>query len=222
MKNPEESKTDDTKNWLCEKKKTLRDTRVRNIHERKCELMNSPCKIERKSCYDTGAHFTDTGIARKGELYGWFKRISRCRLDLQSKIVPRQSAGSRSKSSICVEPQPKPATWYMEFAWYIRETFFWQSTYNARFITDTLSRNSSLYESKCYRWNPTERLVAKGEEQTGSTIPMPIFARRPSTMNSFSPAEISQNSIANQQRLQMSELHFWKISPHLQRFHVGR
>ena len=36
---------------------------------RKCELTNSLCKIERKSCYDTGAHFTDTGIARKGELY---------------------------------------------------------------------------------------------------------------------------------------------------------
>ena len=36
----------------------------------------------------------------------------------------------------------------------------------------------------------TGRPVAKGEEQIGSTVPMPSFARRPSTMNSFCPAEL--------------------------------
>ena len=50
------------------------------------------------------------------------------------------------------------------------------------------------------------RLVAKGEEQTGITIPIPIFARRPSTMSSFSPA------MSDQQRLHISELHFDKFS----------
>ena len=54
----------------------------------------------------------------------------------------------------------------------------------------------------------TWRRVARGEEQIGSTIPMPMFAGRPSTMNSFLPAEIPQNSIAVQQRLQISELQF--------------
>ena len=54
----------------------------------------------------------------------------------------------------------------------------------------------------------TGRLVAKGEEQIGSTFPMPSFARRPSTMNSFSPAETPQNSMGDQRRLQISELHF--------------
>ena len=54
----------------------------------------------------------------------------------------------------------------------------------------------------------TGRPVAKGEEQIGSTKPMPSFARRPSTMNSFFPAEVPQNSMADQQRLQISELHF--------------
>ena len=58
----------------------------------------------------------------------------------------------------------------------------------------------------------TGRPVAKGQDQTGSTIPMPIFARRPSTMNSFSPAEISQTSLAGQQRLQNSELQFDKFT----------
>ena len=58
----------------------------------------------------------------------------------------------------------------------------------------------------------TGKPVAKGEEQIGGTVPMPIFARRPSTMNSFSPAEISQKSMAGQQRLQISELHCDKYS----------
>ena len=57
----------------------------------------------------------------------------------------------------------------------------------------------------------TGRPVAKGEEQIGSTKPMPSFSRRPSTMNSFFPAEVPQNSMADQQRLQISENHFGKL-----------
>ena len=41
---------------------------------------------------------------------------------------------------------------------------------------------------------------------------MPMAARRSSTMNSFLPAEIPQNSMAVQQRLQISELQFDKFS----------
>ena len=40
--------------------------------------------------------------------------------------------------------------------------------------------------------------VARGEERIGSTTPMPMTARRPSTMNSFLPAEIPQYSMAVQ------------------------
>ena len=61
----------------------------------------------------------------------------------------------------------------------------------------------------------TGRPVARGEERIGSTTPMPMSAGRPSTMNSFLPAEIPQNSMAVQQRLQISE-----ILPHLQRFQL--
>ena len=68
----------------------------------------------------------------------------------------------------------------------------------------------------------TGRLVVKGKEQIGSTIPKPSFARKPSTMNNFFPAKVPQNSMADQQRLQISELHFDINSPHFQRFHVGR
>ena len=66
--------------------KALRDIRIRNIHEMEELKRAQEMRVDefwkhkqRKSCYDTGAHFTGTGIARKGEWYEWFKRISRYR-----------------------------------------------------------------------------------------------------------------------------------------------
>ena len=110
--------------------------------------------IERKSRDHTGAHFTNTGVARKNALYEWVQRVRRCRIDLKWKIISRsQSTGSRSKFSICVEPRPRPAIWHMEFVWDTGKRV-WKSTSSDRFMTDTLSRNSSHFESKCYRWKP--------------------------------------------------------------------
>ena len=43
-------------------------------------------------------------------------------------------------------------------------------------------------------------------------MPIPSFARRPSTMNSFLPAEVPQISMAHQKILQILELHFDKFS----------
>ena len=78
-----------------------------------------------------------------------------------------------------------------------KETFL-ASMSSDRFITDTLSRNSSFHESKCCWWKPksTGRFVAKGEEQIGSTVPIPSFARMPSTIVLFLPAEVPHNSLA--------------------------
>ena len=138
----------------------------------------------------------------------------------QKEILPTpiqersQSAGIRSKSSSCVEPRPRLATWHMEIVW--DTFFFWPPTCSNRFITDILSRTSSLPESKCYRWETTVRdrtgrFVVKSEERISCTSPLPSLARRPSTMNCVFPAEGPQNYIVNQQRLQISELHFWSF-----------
>ena len=59
----------------------------------------------------------------------------------------------------------------------------------------------------------------RDEEQHGGTIPMPTFARRPSTMSSLFPVDILQNSMVGQQRQQMSELQFDKF-PTLESFFV--
>ena len=101
-----------------------------------------------------------------------------------------------------------------------RETFG-QSTSYVRFSTDTyqgvLRSTTPSAAGAIPVQITTGRPVARGEEKIGSTTPMPMSAGSPSTMYSFLPAEIPQNSMAVHQRLQISE-----ILPHLQRFHVGR
>ena len=78
-----------------------------------------------------------------------------------------------------------------------------------------LSSSQMPYQGILHSTNQsaTGRLFARGEERIGSTIPMPMFAGRPSTMNSFLPADIPQNSMVVQQRLSISKLQFDKF-PH--------
>ena len=57
----------------------------------------------------------------------------------------------------------------------------------------------------------TGALVAGDEERIGSTIPMPTFAGRSSTLNSLLPVDLPQMSIVGQQRQHISELQFDKF-----------
>ena len=57
----------------------------------------------------------------------------------------------------------------------------------------------------------TGRPVAKEDERKGSTIPMPTFARMPTTMNSSVPVDIPQSSMVGQRRQQVSEIQFDKF-----------
>ena len=49
-------------------------------------------------------------------------------------------------------------------------------------------------------------LVAREEEQIGSTISVPTFAGRPSTMSSCLPVDIPQNSVVGQPMLWIKEV----------------
>ena len=116
--------------------------------------------------------------------------------------VPSQPAVVPSPCGMLSRDQSlRPDTWNLLGT--SRNVF--ESIHTNRFIIDTLSRNSSLHENKCHRCNPN------ASKRIGSSTPMPMTAGRPSTINSFLPAEIPQNSLAAQQRLQISELQFDKF-----------
>ena len=57
----------------------------------------------------------------------------------------------------------------------------------------------------------TVTLIARDEDRIRGAIPMPTFARRPSTVSSFLPVEIPQNSMVGQQNQQISKLQFDKF-----------
>ena len=74
---------------------------------------------------------------------------------------------------------------------------------------------SPLYDTKRSGSVPqavgTGTSFARDEERMKDTIPMPTFARRPSTMSSSIPVEFQQNSMVGPQRQQISELQFDKF-----------
>ena len=162
-----------------------------------------------RECHDTIQRLTsqNTRVAREGELHEWFRTLSRYRIELRS-----QSTSSLSKSSIYAKPRQTHAIWFMEFVWSTGKNVFG----NPRPMIDS---SQTPYQGILHSTNqsatggiPVQRStmqpVARGEERIGITIPMPMPAGRLSTMNSFLPAEIHENSMAVQQRLQISELQF--------------
>ena len=156
MKNPEEIRPDYTKNWLYEKK-ALRDTRVRNVHEvgvlkraqemRIDKLRESHGTIqeltsqiqelqERVNYVNDSPEFQDVVSICSGKLFH----------------VPSQPAVVPSPRSVLSRDQSlQPDTWNLSGT---QGNFFG----NPRAATDSsqilYQGHSSLYESKCFRWNP--------------------------------------------------------------------
>ena len=97
----------------------------------------------------------------------------------------------------------------------------------------TINSSSTPYQGMLHSWNQSAagenpvrdsagKLVARTEEGNRETIPTPRFVRRPSTMNSFFPAEsYPQNYVAEINQDFRSRSFNLTNSPHLQRFHVG-
>ena len=118
-----------------------------------------------------------------------------------------QSTGSRSKSSIYVEPRPKHATWNMEFVW---DTWkrFWQSTFCVRFVTDTFTLRIQVpqMQSRC-RW-VQGHLSREVKNELGARLQCRCLkeGRQPRIL------EIPRISMTGQQSLQISELQFDRFS----------
>ena len=117
MKNPGEKKPDYTKNWRYEKK-TLRDTGIRTFHGMEELKKAQDLRVDEFSMFEPReSHATIQELTsqiqelqERVDSLNDSRGISRYRIDLQWKMIPRsQSAGSLSKSSIFVEPRPKPA-----------------------------------------------------------------------------------------------------------------
>ena len=180
MKKPEES---NFVHELVTKEKALRDTRIRRIHEMEELRRAQELRVDEFS------------VQKMRESH--WERFSRS-----------QSTGSRSKSSICVEPRPERN---------LSETQGNVFLGNPRSMFDS---SQTPYQGILHFANPsatgaipvqvnTGRPVPGSEERIGSTTPMPMTSRRLSTMNPFLLLDIPQNSMVGQK---ISELQFAKFS----------
>ena len=102
-----------------------------------------------------------------------------------------------------------------------RKTFLAIHVVCVRFITNTSSRNSPLNRRQVLqvRFQCTEvqgHLSQEMKNDLGAQFQMPMFARRPSIMNSFLPADTPQNSVLDSKDSRYRSFSFTN-SPHLQR-----
>ena len=174
---------------LAQREKALRDSRFRNIHEMEELKSAQEMRVDEFSIHKLKeTHDTIQGLTsqiqelqkKRDELYKRFLDVPRCRVSLQWKIISRSPV---SRQSFQVLDPCSAATKACNLIhgicrWH-RETFFG----NPRAMLDS---SQIPYPGNLHSTNhdgtggiPVQRSrgrpVANGEEQIGSTVPMPIF-----------------------------------------------
>ena len=135
------------------------------------------------------------------------------RSGIESQWEPSQPAAIPSSRSMLSRDKRLPLdTWNTSGPW---ENVSGNQFATVDFVPTSLSKNSSFYDTRCYRIGSSaywyRDSCRKGWRCKYGTIPMPTFARRPSTKSSLFPVDIPQNSMVGQQRQQISELQFCKF-----------
>ena len=125
-------------------------------------------------------------------------------------LVPSLPAGIPSSRSVLSRDKRLPIdTW--------NTSGLQENVFGNQFSTMKSSRNHYQTIHHCVTPRDTGSIpvhlgaatpVARDEDQNRGTIPMPTFARRPSTTSSFFPVDVPENSTVGQQRQQISELQF--------------
>ena len=130
---------------LVMKVKALRDTEIRSIHDmgelkRAQELRVDECSVPKlRESHDTIQRLTSQTQELQERLTRMWKNFSRL---CKQAVIPSL------RSMLSLDKRLQLDTWHLSEP---QGNVFWQSTSYVRFTTDILSRNSSLYDSKCYR-----------------------------------------------------------------------
>ena len=114
-------------------RKARRQNQIRSMHEmgemkRAITNWRILCtKVEKKSWNHTEAHFTSLRSARKDELFEWFWRIPRSRVELLWNVFTRSRSNSKdSKSAVYAQLRQTLETWNMESTWTTGKRFWKQ------------------------------------------------------------------------------------------------
>ena len=200
--------------------KVLRDTQIRSMHEmgemkRAQELrVDEVCaKIDRKSWDNTKAHFPVAANARADEFHQWFGRISKSGIKSQWEIVLRfQSACNDSKVLVSCWAATNACLLIHGIHRDYRKTIL---VINSLRLIHTRDHPEGIHPCAPQRARGSVQQAtgsgtpfARDDKQSKDTIPMPTFARRPSTVSSFIPVELQQNFMVGQQ---IRQIHYSTI-----------
>ena len=205
------------------KVKVLRDTHIRSMHEmgemkRAEEIRVDEVSVQKlREIHETIQQLTSQWQKMQEQMNsmgdpGEFQEVE----SNYSAIVLRfQSACNDSKFSFHGEPRQRLLldTWNTSG---LQENFFLVINVLRLIHTEIIIKGiHPCAPQREWRSIPqatrTGTLFARDDKQNRDTIPMPTFARRPSSVSSLIPVEFPQNSMVGLQRQQISELQFDKF-----------
>ena len=183
MKNPEESKPDYAKNWRCEEK-TLRDTRIRTMHgmeelKRAQEMRVDEFSVQKLRESSATIQQLTSQMQELQERVNYMNDSRESNYSGKLSHVPSHPAVVPSPRSMLTRDQSMPPdTWNLSGT-----QGNMLGNPRAMFVSSQISYQGILHATNQSATGgvrvqrSTGRLVAKGEELTGSTIPIPIFAK---------------------------------------------
>ena len=218
---------------LAMKEKALRDTQIRSMHEmremkRAQELRVVKFSVQKlRENHDTIQRLTSqmrelqervNGSSDSGE----FQEVE-SNFCGKNSHVPCQPAVVPSPRSMLSRDKRLPLdTWNLSgpqenVFGNPRRTFDSSQTPLKEFFTLQLQALQVRFQCMEVQGHLSQEM----KNDLGAQYQMPMFAGRPSTMNSYLPADIPQNSV-----LDSKDSRYWNFNlikfPHFQRFHVGR
>ena len=165
------------------KGKAIRDTQIRSMHEMGEIKRAQELRVDEFSVQNwekVMIRYRSSLFIYKSCKRGWIARMILENFKMWNRTTVEQILTSPVNEQSL---QVLNLCWAATDACHLKRAFCLKHYF--RFVIDTLSRNSSHLESKCYRRKPNaskhRKLVARSEERNRETIPTPRFVRRPST-----------------------------------------
>ena len=189
------------------KKKLLRDTQIRNVHELGEMKRDQELRVDEFSVQKLReSHDTIQGLT--SQLQSMQEQMNS--MNNSREFQDMESNHSGRLSRIPSQPAMVPSSSFMLSRFKRLPFDTWNSlglqenVFGNQFSTFGSHRNPSQGIHFCATPRETESVLraigtgtsfARDDEQNEGTIPMPTCARRPSTMSSLTPVDIPQNSI---------------------------
>ena len=212
---------------LAMKGKAPRDTQIRCMHimgemKRAQELRFDEFSVHKlRESHDTIQGLTSQIQALQERMNcmndsGEFQEVESNYCGKNSHVPSQPAVIPSPRSMLCCDKRVPLDTWNLSGS---QENVFGQSTFYVRVIANALIRNSSLYDTKCYKCGSSACLYRdtcckRWRTNLKHNPNADICRMAVSTVNSFLPVDIPQNSMVGQQRQQISELQFEKFSTH--------